>query len=238
MKQITLNDDRPNLIVPIVERNLNDTLAVITDINQSPADMIELRIDYWNNLSTLTFSTFQVINESTRLPIIVTWRTKAEGGEVDFNKAQYERIYASAISAGISVIDIEYRLFSEVKDLLELAHDHETKIIGSYHNFQSTPDNLLDIMVEIDHSTADIVKAAVTPTSKQDVNFVLNVTNNIVKPTIAISMGEQGMSSRYEGIKYGSQFTFGTLGKSSAPGQPTIEELNRYFMEEKNEKIK
>ncbi|KRK79322.1 type I 3-dehydroquinate dehydratase [Companilactobacillus nodensis] len=238
MKRITLDDDRPNLIVPIVERNLTDTLTVITDTNKSQADMIELRIDYWDDMSQLTFKTFQLINELTKLPIIVTWRTAAEGGCIDFNKSQYERIYASAISAGISVIDVEYRLFSEVNNLLELAHTHGTKVIGSYHNFQSTPDNLTDIMMSIDRSSADIVKVAVMPESKQNVDFVLNAAKKIVKPAIVISMGELGIRSRYEGIKYGSRFTFGTRGKSSAPGQPTIEELNRYFMEEKNEKIK
>ncbi|WP_125565541.1 type I 3-dehydroquinate dehydratase [Companilactobacillus insicii] len=238
MKQIILNEQRPNLIVPIVEADLQDTLSVITLANQSAADVIELRIDYWKNLRELTPDTFHLINETSELPIILTWRTSTEGGKKIYDKTLYEQIYINAIKSGIEAVDIEYRLFYEVERLIDFAKSNKTKVIGSYHNFIETPSDLKNIISAIDRSRADIVKVAVMPQIKNDVTRVLKLTKSVVKPAIVISMGQLGNVSRYKGIKFGSKFTFGTLGKLSAPGQPTIEELNRYFLEENHEKIK
>ncbi len=50
-------------------------------------------------------------------------------------------------------------------------------------------------------------------------------------PTIALAMGEKGVITRLLAAKYGGHLTFAALsaGRSSAPGQPTIEQLRGLY---------
>lgn len=59
---------------------------------------------------------------------------------------------------------------------------------------------------------------------------VLNNSNRST-PTIGLAMGEEGEVSRLLAGKFGSWLTFGSVeeGAESAPGQPTVRELNEVF---------
>ena len=55
--------------------------------------------------------------------------------------------------------------------------------------------------------------------------------NNFVGPCIALCMGERGQPSRMLAAKYGGYLTFGALrgGAESAPGQPTLDQLQHQY---------
>ena len=83
--------------------------------------------------------------------------------------------------------------------------------------------------------TAHLVKPGdkvllVMPQDKQDVLTLLCATEEMVRehnatPVVTMSMGPQGVISRIAGKVFGSAMTFGTVGKSSAPGQLEVEDL-------------
>ena len=66
------------------------------------------------------------------------------------NHTEQERttLLAAAIRAGATYIDIEYEAESVYRQtLIDLARQHQCKVIISYHNFESTPD--IDTMNQI-----------------------------------------------------------------------------------------
>ena len=77
---------------------------------------------------------------------------------------------------------------------------------------------------------ADILKIAVMPNNRKDVLTLLSATEEIYsnladRPVITMSMGGLGMISRLSGEIFGSAVTFGSAGKTSAPGQVEVYEL-------------
>ena len=76
---------------------------------------------------------------------------------------------------------------------------------------------------------ADILKIAVMPQSRKDVVTLLSATEEMdcrtTRPLITMSMGPLGMISRLCGEVFGSSLTFGSVGKTSAPGQVSAKEL-------------
>ena len=77
---------------------------------------------------------------------------------------------------------------------------------------------------------ADIVKFAVMPHCERDVLRLLDATlvmkeHHPSTPVITMAMGSLGAVSRVAGETFGSAVTFGTAGKSSAPGQIPADRL-------------
>jgi 3-dehydroquinate dehydratase-1 len=79
---------------------------------------------------------------------------------------------------------------------------------------------------------ADLPKIALMPNSPADVLCLLTATEEMAskyatKPLVTMSMGGLGSISRLSGEVFGSSMTFGTAGKSSAPGQISVNELKQ-----------
>jgi 3-dehydroquinate dehydratase-1 len=130
------------------------------------------------------------------------------------------------------LVDVEIQageLFPQVK---RLCSTFKKILIGSYHNFDSTPDNkFLDDMVKQGKGQgADIVKVAVKATGKEDLirflDFALLNRNNGL---ITISMGDQGLPSRIFTPLLGSPITYGYIKTASAPGQLSVQEMISIF---------
>ena len=108
------------------------------------------------------------------------------------------------------------------------------KVVGSNHDFYSTPEKeeMIQRLISMQKDGADIVKIAVMPKDEQDVQLLLSAAKEMTekkdsKPVIAISMGEKGLISRIAAKQYGIAMTFGSVGNASAPGQIEVEELRR-----------
>jgi 3-dehydroquinate dehydratase-1 len=77
---------------------------------------------------------------------------------------------------------------------------------------------------------ADIAKIAVMPNSSVDVLTLLMATAEMSeeyadRPLITISMSQRGVISRLTGELFGSAATFGSVDRTSAPGQIPVEQL-------------
>ena len=78
---------------------------------------------------------------------------------------------------------------------------------------------------------ADIPKIAVMPGSSADVLTLIAATQEMAaqyadRPIITMSMSGTGLISRLCGEVFGSACTFGAVGRTSAPGQIGVEELD------------
>ena len=238
VRNVEIGAGMPKICVPIVGETREDILAEARAIRELPADLVEWRVDFLNNvssLSLLTVLTFlsELRNELGDLPLLFTFRTKREGGEKSISPQAYEELYKSILSSGlIDLIDVDIFLGRDiVSRLVAKAHDHGVAVIASNHDFKRTPpkEDILDRLEEMQELGADIAKIAVMPESTQDVEVLMDATATFTKyasvPAIAMSMGELGLASRTTGERFGSAVTFGTAGKASAPGQLPATEL-------------
>ena len=237
VRNVEIGAGMPKICVPIVGETREDILAEARAIRELPADLVEWRVDFLNNVSSLSLLTVLTLselrNELGDLPLLFTFRTKREGGEKSISPQAYEELYKSIISSGlIDLIDVELFLGRDiVSRLVAKAHEHGVAVIASNHDFKRTPpkEDILDRLEEMQELGADIAKIAVMPESTQDVEVLMDATATFTKyasvPAIAMSMGELGLASRTTGERFGSAVTFGTAGKASAPGQLPATEL-------------
>lgn len=168
------------------------------------------------------------------IPLLFTFRTAKEGGNQDISLETYVALNLSmAASPYISLIDVEiYR--GQMEPLISALKEQRKIVIGSHHRFDGTPtkDEMVEVLEQIEKNGADILKLAVMPHTEQDVELLLQATNEAVcikvnHPVVTMSMGTLGLKSRICGKIYGSTITFACVGEASAPGQIEIEELRK-----------
>ena len=223
--------ERPLIAVPVMGETVNDVLVMLEQANESQTDVIEWRVDYLTDPGELQASQMQTIAFNADKPLIVTWRTTAEGGQEDFDSIAYHWVYQLAIASRVAAVDVEVSLLEEVGDVVEDAQSQGITVIGSRHYFDATPADLDAELQSMVATPVNVVKLAVMPNDSGDVQRLLDATKvaNQAKPLITMAMGELGQRSRFEGYQYGSQLTFASLGESSAPGQPSVTQLKAHF---------
>ncbi|MBF7058195.1 type I 3-dehydroquinate dehydratase [Weissella confusa] len=223
--------ERPLIAVPVMGETVNDVLVMLEQANESQTDVIEWRVDYLTDPGELQASQMQTIAFNADKPLIVTWRTTAEGGQEDFDSIAYHWVYQLAIASRVAAVDVEVSLLEEVGDVVDDAQSQGITVIGSRHYFNATPADLDAELQSMVATPVDVVKLAVMPNDSGDVQRLLDATKvaNQAKPLITMAMGELGQRSRFEGYQYGSQLTFASLGESSAPGQPSVTQLKAHF---------
>lgn len=167
-------------------------------------------------------------------PLLITFRSKREGGELELPDAQYFAIYHEIVENGAAnLLDVElFMPEKEVATLLLAAKEKEVKIVMCNHDFFATPEKeeIIQRLRLMQAKGADICKIAVMPNSAQDVLTLLNATDEMSRlyadrPIITMSMGDKGMVSRISGQLFGSAATFGAAKQASAPGQVPVSEL-------------
>ena len=181
---------------------------------------MELRLDVIKNLTSQSAADIiHTIKELSDVPIILTNRTKDEGGF--FNKTEEERI--KILSDNASLVEITDIELSTNELLRQQVINNANKTIISYHNFEKTPsqeslENIIDEAVKI----GDIPKVAVKPEKIEDTYILLKLLMQN-RGIIAISMGKIGSYTRVISPILGSPVTYASVNDESAPGQLDIE---------------
>jgi len=191
------------------------------------ADMVELRVDTFTDETEL-----KALVAASRVPTIVTLRSKDEGGKTEVDDVQRLSLLTAAGEAGASYLDIE---FATVQDHGWVGptkpRSQRPGWIYSSHNFITRPTNLHQLMIDLAHAPCDVSKVAWNARSIRDNIEAFDLMLQRHKPTIAICMGEAGMISRILAKKFGAFVSFASLDKTSgtAPGQVAIDDLKRIY---------
>jgi len=204
-------------------KTAKDCIAAAKKID---ADFIEHRMDYMDD-----FEGVEEIYRSLRLPVIATNRPLGSGGR--FKGSERERIVLllKAIYAGCAYVDIEIETdHFLMQKVIDVARQHECKVIISMHDFRGTPSakELVDVMHKQKELGADIGKVVTTAKSMKDCNKVLDLLKAGQKekfPLVAFSMGEIGKFTRLMSMRCGSPFTYVAVDEATAPGQFHIDEM-------------
>ena len=227
----------PKICVPIVGVTKEAILDEARAITKLPADVVEWRIDWFENV--FEFDKLEDVLKDLRevlgdMPILMTFRTSKEGGEKAIEDEVYADINIKAAQTGyVDMVDVEVFTGDEiVKKIIDGAHAANVKVVASNHDFFKTPDkdDIVGRLCKMQELGADIPKIAVMPQNKKDVLTLLAATEEMAsehadRPIITMSMAGTGVISRLAGEVFGSALTFGAAAKASAPGQMGVEDL-------------
>ena len=234
----TIGEGRPKVIIPIVERTEAAVLKTAVQFSTLRADCVEWRVDCFEDAKDLGAIARCAAKLRVALKdklLLITFRTKAEGGNVELTHEEYLRFLHTVLATDCAdLIDIEF--FTAGTDLPELiadAHTAGTAVVCSSHNFHKTPPRveLVSCMVQMQQAGADLPKLAVMPQCRADVLELLAATAEMADqhpetPVITMSMGALGAVSRLSGETFGSVMTFANPGHASAPGQVPLDVVN------------
>ena len=234
LRGITIGSGLPKICVPVMGAVESEVLSAAEGARLCNPDMVEWRIDHLHDLSQKNVDNIlgQLRQIFPHTPLLVTFRSKTEGGNRQLDQLSYVNLLSRIIVSGqADLIDVE--LFSGVMEqLVETAHRHGVAVVGSNHDLTHTPDEaeLVGRMTQMVALGCDIPKIAVMPQSPQDVLILLSATQIMKEqyphvPVITMSMGRLGVISRMCGELFGSAVTFASAGQPSAPGQVPVKEL-------------
>jgi 3-dehydroquinate dehydratase type I len=189
------------------------------------ADLLEIRVDHIRDLD------LETLLKAKKGGLLVTNRSRKEGGAFAGTEPERIRILIDAVSLGADYVDVEAGTDRMLMEELRRAighHGGRTRLIVSYHNFRRTP-SLQTLQRKVDECIgcgADIVKIVTTAWAVEDNLRVLGLIPYVQKKgkkAIAFCMGEKGRISRIAAPLMGACLTFASLkkGEESAPGQLT-----------------
>lgn len=209
-------------------------LKMVQKANKNGADIIELRCDTFpfRNKEKL-FEIVETVCKKTSLPIIATLRSPKEQGrqalKPHWNDEERKEIYEKLLPI-VDFIDIELSSNSIHQALIQKAHKLQKKVILSYHDFRSMPEekDILLLVKKFKQLSGDIFKiAGMTRNLEETIPFLYTCSRLNSIDRVFIAMGEKGNFSRIAGFCFGSCLTYGSISQKTAPGQIPIARFTR-----------
>ena len=207
--------------------------AATADLGAEPAardhaDAVEFRLD----LASEPLDTLDAYDGD--LALIATNRPTWEGGEAANGESRLEALKTAAATDAVGAIDVELAALRDgsAEGIVELAHDHDTAVIVSTHDFAETPhrDTMRDLLADANRR-GDVAKLAVTAESAGDVLDLLAATwaaTTDGETVATMAMGESGRHSRAVAPLYGSRIGYAPVepADATAPGQYDLATLS------------
>lgn len=236
VRNVKIGEGMPKICVPIVGKTKEEITQTAREILKVPADLVEWRVDWFDavfemeEVKAVLKDLRKVLGE---LPLLFTFRTRAEGGEREITYQQYKELLKQVADTGmVDLIDVEVFLDEDVTKLVAELKTTGVKVVGSNHDFEKTPrkEEIIRRLCYMQDMDVDIPKIAVMPQSKEDVMTLISATHDMAcryadRPLISMSMAGLGTVSRAAGEIFGSDVTFGAVKRASAPGQIDVKEL-------------
>lgn len=215
------------LVVSVMPKSLEEAQAI--DANRYvDADIIEWRADFLPKDEILQVAP-AIFEKFAGRELLFTLRTRAEGGEIDLSAQEYVQVIKDVTQLyQPEYVDFEY--FGN-KDVFDQMLDFPNLVL-SYHNFQETPENMMEILSELTSLNPKVVKVSVMAHTEQDVLDLMNFTRgfktlNPEQEYVTISMGKVGKVSRITSDVTGSSWLFASLDVASAPGQISLSNMKK-----------
>lgn len=201
-----IGEDRPKVILPLVERTEAAILEKAAQFSTLLADCVEWRADWFEDFQSpaAIARCVQKLRVALRDKLLlVTFRTKAEGGEQALSHPEYLAFLHLILDTDCAdLLDIEFfTAGADLPKLVEQAHSAGATVVCSSHDFAKTPPRaeLVSRMVQMQQAGADLPKLAVMPRCRSDVLELLAATAEMADlhpetPVITMSMGGTGRS--------------------------------------------
>lgn len=215
------------LVVSVTPRNLEEAQQI--DAHRfTDADLIEWRADFLEKDEILKVAP-AIFEKFAGRELLFTLRTKQEGGNIQLSDEEYVTLIKDVAHLyQPDYVDFEYFSHKEkFEEMLEFPN-----LVLSYHNFNETPENMMEILSELTSLTPKAVKVSVMAHSEQDVLDLMNYTRgfktlNPEQEFVTISMGKVGKISRIASDLTGSSWSFACLDEATAPGQISLSNMKK-----------
>jgi 3-dehydroquinate dehydratase/shikimate dehydrogenase len=227
------------LTVPIAAENFEQAALQIKAAAASGAEMLELRVDYLQDLSIDLVKKLVAEAKSSisqQLPIIVTCRDKRQGGAKSYPDQLRIDVLIGAVESGAEFIDLEYENYLSAGNWERidsaLSKTSKTRLILSVHNFETKFADIDSLHAEILETCPEaIAKLVYTANHINDCFDGFDLLYKTSGERIVFCMGEAGLISRIIAKKLGSFVTFACIDDKSATasGQLTIGELKNLY---------
>jgi 3-dehydroquinate dehydratase/shikimate dehydrogenase len=200
-------------------------------------DIAELRVDCLEPDERFQIRRFP---EMAGLPVILTIRRSIDGGAYVGGEGSRVTMLSKALAfadadrrRNFAYVDLEEDLY--IPSLVDAARTFGTKIIRSWHNLRGVDQDLPAKLKALRRIGDEIVKAAVTPQSLEDVIRVYRAAKETAgMDKILLCMGEFGVNTRILAEFMGTFLSYTTpKGESdlplAAPGQLDPKELAELY---------
>jgi 3-dehydroquinate dehydratase/shikimate dehydrogenase len=229
-----LSDNSTRVCIPLNEATVDSLIAAIERVSPA-ADLIELRLDALEQgeLEKAVAEIGAVVSHTSR-PVILTLRTKEQGGYRDIDQQQRLESWQTLLASDCAFFDLEYDLVTELTNQPDDEQPDWSRVICSHHDFGGLPANLTEIFEQLTFTPARIVKLAVSPADITDSLAILNLLDRAKteeRETIAIAMGNAGVLTRILGPSRGAFLTYGSseAERGTAPGQIVAADLKSVY---------
>jgi 3-dehydroquinate dehydratase type I len=189
------------------------------------AQVLEIRLDGMEK-----FDLHQILGSAAK-PVIVTYRSKKEGGNGRAHYATRIGLLREAIEKGADFVDVEFSMPLIYREPL-FRNRKRTRVIVSRHILNGTPSRqaLTNLLGKMAATGADIVKIVSRARELEDNRRVLELlplARRLGIPLITFCLGSRGRVSRILSPLLGGFLTFASLeeGEESAEGQVPAREM-------------
>ena len=190
------------------------------------SDYVEVRLDFLKTKDVP--EALESIKKDLK-KVVCTLRPKNEGGK--FTGSEKERIAILKLIAEYNpfLLDVEFNTLNKNKELSKYLKSTKTKLLVSWHDFKKTPKSSeLKNKIKKMSKFSNNVKIVSTAKSVDDATRMLELYNKTGKNNlISFAMGDAGKISRILGLYLGSPYTYVSVGKAVAPGQFSVDEVNK-----------
>ena len=213
------------LCIPVIAQDTEGAINKISEAEKH-ADVCEIRLDFMK-----AFNLPDIIKAATR-PVIVTYRSKKEGGEGLHNPSRISEYLISAAEENAEYIDVELSMPPAFRNNIIQSKRTSNIIISTHLMYTPSGEVLKNILDKSVRAGGDIVKI-VTMADRMDDNLkILELVSAARKEKtdiIAFCMGPLGRMSRIFSLLMGGYLSFTSLeaGEESAPGQIPVNEMKQ-----------
>ena len=190
------------------------------------SDYVEVRLDFLKTKDVP--EALESIKKDLK-KVVCTLRPKNEGGK--FTGSEKERIAILKLIAEYNpfLLDVEFNTLNKNKELSKYLKSTKTKLLVSWHDFKKTPKSSeLKNKIKKMSKFSNNIKIVSTAKSVDDATRMLELYNKTGKNNlISFAMGDAGKISRILCLYLGSPYTYVSLGKAVAPGQFSVDEVNK-----------
>ena len=194
-------------------------------IDYESCDILEIRYDFFDESDWPTLAS-RVRKLAPNAIQLGTIRLKRDGGTFPNARAIERPALWRQILEAADVpewLDLERDYLHDYNELREMARTKGVKILISEHNFTRIPNDLelKNYLTDVKRVKADGIKIAAMSNSDEDCARLYKFAKKAkgFKFIAAFGMGETGKISRIWSLKEGANLTYGSIGKSAAPGQ-------------------
>lgn len=202
------------LVAIAAEKDISYLINVVKSI-QHDVDVIEFRLDY---LTVINADEIKKAMNEVEKPIIFTLRPADQGGRFLGSESERLDILLALARLEPAYIDLEYTV---PNDFLEQFNKQfpTIKIIRSYHNFSTTPEDLEDKLLSLMHPAVHVYKIVTQAQSTLDALRVLQFVKNNSDRVNLVShcMRPLGLCARIVGAALGNHFTYASINERTSP---------------------